>query len=636
MCTTWLIPSSDFYCTIIVGKTSLAYSIQEQVEDNHGFMIGGKFEQLDNNLQVATTKCYGAFTEALTQFVERVVDDGVNTLQAVKETLESCLDSTELQVLHEMIPNLHQVIERSHLPADLSVERDTNLKGADADDRLVEILNRFVSAICSVGKPIILFLDDLQWANQSSINLLLNILIHGKEDVNLPPMLVLCTCRMDENGESHPLTSMLRDVSGQTIGLTELRITSMTENEINQVFSDLLHVPHSVSHPLAHILFHQTRGNQLFLIELIKSLLEDKLLLQENGQWIWSTEKILASGRLGCTIGRLIEMKVQRLDAQEQELLRIASCLGSSFSVAVLSHAGVVLPQETTEIIETLEIRGLISYCRKSGVCRFVHDKVQQTVYQLTPQTVIEQLHLNIGRQLRKSMPKELFAENIILISHQISLGVQLIGDPIEKEDIAELFLKAGQQAALSSSFLTAAAFSNLAISLLSRRHWREQYKLSLRIYNFAAEAEYYNGNLKRFDELVKAVLVHAKCYDDTLVARFTRIYSLASRGSMKEGLDESLDVLTNLGEKLPQKSSTLHIIFGLLRCKMLLFGKTDEFILSLPPMKDARKLAAMRLLIYSMLLAIYSSGKHVPLIAFRLTKLTMSHGLSEMGKLYG
>ena len=231
------------------------------------------------------------------------------------------------------------------------------------------------------------------------------------------------------------------------------------------------------------------------------------------------------------------------------------------------------------------------------------------------------------------SMPKELIANNVILVSHPISLGMRLMDDPMEKIAVAELLFKAGQQTALSLSFSTAAAFLHLAIELLDRRHRRDDYQLRLMLYNFAAELEYHLGNLQRFDNLVSAVLVLARCFDDTLVAHFTRIYSLRSRGSMQEGLEESLDVLNSLGETLPRRPSKFHVLVGLVRCKQVLHGKTDESILRLAHMNDKRKHAAMRLMIYAMLFAFYSSAKHVPLIAFRLTENTLRYGMSEMGK---
>jgi predicted ATPase len=389
----------------------------------------------------------------------------------------------------------------------------------------------------------------------------------------------------------------------------------------------------SDSRPLSEALHQGTDGNLLFLIELVKFLCSDRVILYEDGRWMWDMAKVNAATGMS-SIGRLIKEKYHRLDSKAQELLRVASCLGSTFSVELLSFTETADANEINNILQDLENLGFIYFDKKQCSCRFVHDKVQQTIYQLTPEDVLAQLHLNIGRKLREKIPEVLVAKNVLLISHQISLGLHLIYDPREKQETAELFLLAAQQAALSSSFVTATAFVHLAIRLLSRRHWREQYQLSLQMYNFAAELEYYNGNLRRVDELVESVIQHAASFDDSLVARFTRIYSLGTRDNMQEGLHESLGVLDSLGERLPRKPGILNIVFGLIRCKHILRGKTDDYILSLPQMTDKKKQAAMRLMIFSIVFAFYVSGEHVPLIAFRLIRNTLRHGISPMGKL--
>lgn len=611
------------------GKTSLAMTLKHLIAEDKGFMISGKFDQMEDNLQAAaTTEVYSAFIEAFTHFIELCLTEE-STLQCVKTALLGDMDSSELHVLQEMLPGLETLLGK-HLQTS-STGGSSLLKGADVEDRVIHIFRMFVRSICSIGSPVVIFLDDVQWASQSALNLMANLLSPEDDGSNAPSGMLLCTCRTNLP-EDHPVSAMLRDINDQGIDVTEIQVSNMDAEEVQQIVADTLHVPLTESQQLSDVLFRQSNGNLMFLIELIKMHFDDGSFKYVAGRWTWNIGKLQASSSHK-SIHWLIEKKVQKLDIREQELLRIASCLGSSFAATTLSYVGVSTADEVIDFVQRAEALGIISFDSTSGTCRFVHDKVQQTVYCLTPESVREELHLNIGRQLRKSLPKELLTENVILVSHQVSLGIHLIHDQSEKLEVCELFFLAGQKAALASSFTTAASFLNLAISLLDRRHWRDHYSLSIRLYNFASELEYYNGNLPRFDEIVRAIIKHARCYDDTLVARFTQIYSLGSRGCMAEGIQESFNVLRSLGEILPGSPGIFHVVAGLIRCKILLYGKTDERILALPSLTDKKKEAAMRLLIYSIVFAFFAAGKHLPMIAFRLVKITMQNGMSEMGE---
>lgn len=630
---------SHFYgiCDWKAGKTSLAMSLQDEVVQDGGFFISGNFEQLEKNHPVATVQEFGAFTQALSSYIELVVKEGDDTVRKVEHALTSNMGEVELQVLQEMIPVLGKVLGQPPTKR-VIIERQSTadegaqsiLKGADTKDRLIRILILFLSTIRSLGRPVILFLDDVQWANQSALKMMTRLLDYGDDSSIIPPMMLLCTCRNNEVTEDHPLITTLRDIDNRVVR-TDVQVSDMTVDEVNQVVSSVFRIPLSESRSLSEVLFRHTEGNTLFLIELIKSLCDEKVLSFKQGRWTWDVDDVdVAASR---DIFELIEKKVHRLDSKAQELLKVAACFGSTFSSVALSYTSTLPKEEMDDAICDMQSNGLILFDSSSGIGRFAHDKVQQTVYQLTPESSMDEVHLRIGRELKTSMPKEVLDENILLVAHQISLGIHLLEDANEKQEIAEFFFEAGQKAALASSFLSAASFLNLAIRLLNRSHWREQYSLSLRFYSFAAELEFYSGNTERVDYLVNAVIYHAKSFDDSLVARFTRLYSLGSRGSYSQGMVESLDMMRCLGEKMPLKPGILHIVFGLVRSNRLLRGKTDDHILNLPAMRNNKKQVVMRLLIFSTIFAFHASREHLPLIAFRLVEITVRDGVCGMGK---
>jgi predicted ATPase len=588
-------------------------------------MISGKFDPLEADLK-ATALAYEEFAEAFTEYIDMVAGKGETEVHLLKGAIMEKIDYTELQVLHEIIPSLGRIVDVQQLP---SSEKPTLiLKGADAEDRLIQIFIRLVRTVCTLGVPIILFLDDLQWADPCCLHLLTSLLL--SEDAAEWQLMLICSCRTSEVSVDHPFSSMLRDVEDQGVILTEIKVSHLTKDDVTDLIHFTFPMEQSELRSLSNIVFQQTDGNLLFVIQLLKSMHEEKVLnLSNSGWWTWDKENVLVTSDI-VSMARLFERKVSSLGENVQEVLRTASCLGSTFSTAALSFVGVVAVDDVVEILHKLEQVGLIALQNKSNA-RFVHHKVYEFVYHLSPGSELKQMHLDIGRKLRKAIPTDLFDDHLILVAQQISLGVDLIDDPAEKRAVAELFFRAGQKAALSAAFTTASAYLSLGISLLDG-HWQDHYTLSLAMYNCAAEVEYYNGNMQRVDALVGTVLMNANTFEDTLPSQFTRIYSLGSREMLAQGLEENLNVLRKLGENFQRKPHIFHILHELIQCKRFLRAKTDDDILNLPKMRHNKK-HAMRFMILAALFATYVSSSHVPLIAFRAIKYTMRYGMSEMGK---
>jgi predicted ATPase len=281
------------------------------------------------------------------------------------------------------------------------------------------------------------------------------------------------------------------------------------------------------------------------------------------------------------------------------------------------------------------EKRGLMVTDHDTVKMRFVHDNVQQAVYSLIPEEDRAAFHLSIGRKLFPCLPPNVTDDHILLVADQITRGIHLVDDQEEKTEYAELYLRAGQKAAMSSAFSSSAAFLSLGIAQLNRDSWESSYRLTLKLYNTAAEIEYYNGNFDRVDDLVNQVFLRSRKFEDCLKAHFTRIYSLGSRGEMHTCVDEGLKVLKLLGETFPRKATSYHTMTAFLRCRQLLYGKSDNDILSLPIMQENTKLTALRLIVVIAFFANSVRKECVPLLAVRIITLTMRYGMNDMCKFF-
>lgn len=263
----------------------------------------------------------------------------------------------------------------------------------------------------------------------------------------------------------------------------------------------------------------------------------------------------------------------------------------------------------------------------------FSNDKIQRDLYFHLFSTKEERTrqHLTIGRNLVASLSEDQVKEYHYTILRQFKIGEASISNQNERTAIATLCLEAGEHAVSKSDFALASLYLDFGISLLGIDCWKDNYDLTLALYNDAAEVEYSRSSFARVDELVSAVLQNAHSFRDSFRARASRIYSLSSQYQMKEAIDESLQVLNHLGEKLPSNPSRRHIGRELMKTWRLLRGRTNEMILRMPTMSNPDKLAALQILNLLFPGAYRTRPKLWGIIILRIVRLTCLYGTSPV-----
>ena len=279
-----------------------------------------------------------------------------------------------------------------------------------------------------------------------------------------------------------------------------------------------------------------------------------------------------------------------------------------------------------------------------AGVGRWVHDRMQQAAYALIPESERTAFHLHLGRQLRcylkdtsSSTRREEWIKSLFLVVHQMSRGVDLIQDQAEKDDLALLCLRAGEAAAASAAFSTAASHLEQGVRLLGRRHWRDQYQLSLDLYNTAAEVQYCNGNFERVDELLNEIFANARCLDDELWAHGTRIYSLGARNETDQAIDVGVGILRKLGVRLPPRHpGFVHIVWEYIKTERMLRGRLDDDVMGIPILTDKHKLAALQIMNLISIYTLFTRQDLLPIVSMRMLQIIVRDGMHGMGKYYG
>lgn len=297
----------------------------------------------------------------------------------------------------------------------------------------------------------------------------------------------------------------------------------------------------------------------------------------------WKIPHEMSGNEENTTDNETLLDQFNELPAATQQLLKTASCLGC-LDTSLLKASTELNKESILQLLNDVEFS--------------VNGDTLTFIYQEIPINEASRLHVTIGRNLIQNLPQDELSCHYYTVLRQYKLGNDSITNQCERNSTAKHCLEAAEHAVSQSDFLAASQFLDFGISLLEHDNcWKDDYDLTLALYNDATEVEYSRSNFERVDALVATVLKHARCFRDSIRARASRIYSLSTRYQMTEAVEESLQVLNHLGERFPSNPTRFHIARELVRVWRLLRGKTNEMILRMPPMRDPDKVATMQVL---------------------------------------
>lgn len=611
------------------GKTALASTLRYQVvAKDKGFLVSGKFERMSLDQEP-----YEVFASALTEYTDQFLE---SSSQAQVEELRAAVQEavgSEAGLLRDIIPALGRLLGPT--------ERPTRVYGTEALHRFHFVFCNFIRVLSKCA-PLVLLLDDLQWADCLSTELLralfhtpnmalLVIGIHRSNDQTTT--LSEHSSWQDFRGSITPFAASIKDLERKpttetVIDILKIELNDLNVHDVTILLADILLKKPEETRFLADVVCIQTNGNVFHALQLLRLLIDQGLLHQdENEVWQWDDDKL--SGRVGSehTIEDLVRQTIERLPRTLQEALKVASCMGdeiddSALDLVVLTSTGKYLEQAAEE--------GLLNFFPQFGGYRFAHNWIRQTAFEMIPEDERDDFYLKIGRRLWKSSSPAARDKNIFMIVSLLNKALPSITEERERYKVAELNLQAGEQAIEVAAFPNASRFLKKGIQLLGESRWKDEYDLCLALYSTASEVECINGNFQRVIELIEEIFEHARCLEDKLRAYKSLIRSTALQKNVHEATMIGLDVLKQLGEPLPSKATKFVIAVELMKVKMALRGKTNQDLLNLPPMRDKSKIESseiLNLIVYS---CYQTRGPYTPLVCFRSVLLTLKYGLHE------
>ncbi|MEP0873222.1 trifunctional serine/threonine-protein kinase/ATP-binding protein/sensor histidine kinase [Trichocoleus desertorum AS-A10] len=601
-----------------IGKSALVNEIHKPVVRQRGYFIAGKFDQFKRNIP------YASLIQAFQELIRQILTESEAQIQVWKEKLITALNPNG-QVIIDVIPEVELIIG--------SQPAVPQLGSSESQNRFNLVFQQFLSLFAQKEHPLVLFLDDLQWADSASLKLLQLLMTASDQQC----LLLIGAYRDNEVNLTHPLMLALEDIQNAGTVVNTITLAPLAVDDVNQLVADTLHSDTAKSRPLAELLLQKTGGNPFFLTQMLSSLHQEKLLSYnvESGQWQWTLEQIQQVG-ITDNVVELMVGKLQKLPDVTQNALKLAACIGSTFNLNLLAivnekplsttagelwealQCGLVLPLSDTYKLALVDSSGTDSSAAGETLevsYRFLHDRVQQAAYFLIPEEGKKETHLKVGRLLLKYTKPAERDEKIFDLVNQLNIGIDLITDQIEGTELAALNLLAGRKAKAATAYEPALKYLTTGLDLLAEDSWQSQYELASALHIETVEVEYLNTHFERAEQLTEVVLEHTQDLLQKVKVYQTKIYFNIARNQMLDAIATSLQVLDLLGESLTQEAPQEVVV---------------EDLIHLLEMSDPYKLAAMEILITLLTPCLNAKPELLPAMSFTLASLAMRHGNSS------
>ncbi|MDX1520514.1 MAG: AAA family ATPase, partial [Anaerolineae bacterium] len=536
------------------------------------------------------------------------------------------------QVIVEVIPELTLIIgPQPAVP---------QLEGAENQNRFNRLFLEFVQAFAEKESPLILFIDDLQWADLASLNLI-EYLVTDPTRQNL---LFIGAYRSNEVDASHPLNPVLNRIKQVHPTLGEINLEPLNKSQIGALVADIIHPTVGPVEPLVNLLLEKTQGNPFFIVRFMKSLYEDKLIFFERSQggWQWDIDHIKQVSPTENVIEFLAE-QILTLPAEQQQMLKFAACLGNTFDLRQLALIRQEPLSKTLEKLLPLFQEGLIiplsdtykfmadlsTPAADSGACKFVHDRIQQAAYSLIPAAERKATHWHIGQQLLADMPLQEREANLFEIVTHLNEGAGHITAEAEKYELARLNLQAAQKAKNAIAYPQILQFARQGAAILPKNAWETDFELTRTLHKALAEAEYLNGNFNAAQAILDVLLDKLNAPIDVADIYCQRLEIYLTQSRLAEAIDLGLSGLRLFDLDLNPDPTLTDVLQERQNVQTLLAGREIRSLIHLPEMTDPHVLAAQNLLMQTFPAAFSTRPLLLNLIILHLIKLALQHGNS-------
>jgi predicted ATPase/signal transduction histidine kinase len=613
-----------------IGKTAVVNEVHKPIVRQRGYFIKGKFDQFNRNIPLS------AFVQALRDLMGQLLSESDGQLAQWRAQILTALGENG-QVLIEVIPELELIIGKQPITPELS--------GSTAQNRFNLLFQKFIEVFTTAEHPLVVFLDDLQWADSASLQLIKLLMSDNGY------LLMLGAYRDNEVSPVHPFILTVEEIRKANAIVNTITLAPLDLADTNHLVADTLNCSRELAQPLTELIDRKTKGNPFFTTQFLKALHEDGQIIFDHHRRYWECD-IAQVNALALTddVVEFMALQLQKLPLETQQVLKLAACVGNQFDLATLAivleksssdvatelwkalQEGLILP--TSQIYKFFQTKDFeLSNAQDivNPTYRFLHDRVQQAAYSLISEQQRQQTHWQIGQLILRHMDVSQRETRVFEIVNQLNYGISLLTQPAEQEELAALNLLAGQKAKLSTAYASAYKYFKQGCSLLNQDCWQTQYHLAVNLHIAAAEAACLNTDFEEMKAIADAALMQITCIQDQVKIYDLLILYHHTQSQFREAVNLAVHALTQLGESFPTNPNSQSFVNALNTTTELIQSIGIEQLHCLPPMQLSEKLAAMRILRYACFPAYFAVPEMLGLLVCRLVDLTLKYGLSPL-----
>ncbi|MFB2917573.1 ATP-binding protein, partial [Aerosakkonema funiforme] len=610
-----------------IGKTAVVNEVHKPIVRQRGYFIKGKYDQFQRNIP------FSAFVQAFRDLMGQLLTASDAQIQEWKNQILEAVGENG-QVIIEVIPELENIIG----PQPPAVE----LSGTAAQNRFNLLFQKFTQVFTTKEHPLVMFLDDLQWADSASLKLMQLLM------ADTGYLFIIGAYRDNEVPPGHPLLITLSEIQNTQAIINTITLAPLSQVKVNQLVADTLKCPEELAWSLSRLISQKTQGNPFFATQFLKALHQDGLIQFDFELGCWQCDiSLVRVQAVTDDVVAFMSLQLRKLPSSTQEVLRLAACIGNSFDLATLAivaeqsqieaaaclwralQEGLIVPigdvykfylaQETQ--VPTSEKQQNVNY-------KFLHDRVQQAAYSLIPDDQKQRTHLKIGRLLLRNSNVQTLETHIFDIANHWNEALDLIlANKSEKIELVHINILAGRKAKNSIAYKSALDYLKIAIFLLPSDIWNSQYNLALDLYNLAGDTAYLSGDFVLMEQWLSVLLAQATNVLDRIGAYQTKIQAYTAQTKQQEVIQLALQVLEILGVPCSEKPDEKEVEQAFKALQNNLAHHSIEALSQLPRMTDKKWLAVIQILQAAIPTVYQVNAALFQMMVFKLIDLSLEYG---------
>ncbi|WP_008309376.1 AAA family ATPase [Leptolyngbya sp. PCC 6406] len=619
-----------------IGKTAVINEVHKPIVRQRGYFIKGKFDQFNRNIP------FSAFVQAFRDLVGQLLSESDAQLQLWKVQILGALEGNA-QVIIDLIPELARIIGPQPPAPELS--------GEAAQNRFNLLFQSFIQVFTTPEHPLVIFIDDLQWADLASLGLMQCLLTEAQ----CKYLLVLGAYRDNEVFPGHPFLITVNELRKTEVSLQTIVLRPLDADSLSHLIADAFHAPQAIVQPLTELVIQKTQGNPFFATQFLKALYQDSLITFDQNARHWQCDLVqVHSAALTNDVVEFMALQLQKLPAATQGQLTFAACIGAQFDLKTLSivseqsqtevatalwsalQAGVILPtnkiyrfygndsQSDYNSAPKDDFSGQVNY-------RFLHDRIQQASYSLIPAEQKQQTHYRIATLLQQNLTESEQEERLFAIINHVNLSRTLVTAATQRTELSQFNLRAARKAKAATAYGAALEYLSIGIELLPTDDWQQEYALTLALHREMVEACYLNADFEQMEQWAEISLQQAKTVLDRVPIYEAKIQACVAQNQLGLGIETALVILGELGIDLPDNPTPEDVGAALGGTHALLAEISPPDLVDLPLMTDDWAQAKMRIL-SSMFGAAYNGRPLLlPLTICQQVELSWQYGNTEL-----